>query len=536
MAKVHLGRLIGPVGFSRTVAIKRLHPGYAKDPEFVSMFVDEARLAARIRHPNVVPVLDVVRTEDELFLVMEYIQGESLERLMTLARRRGLPIDPKYVVAIMLGVLHGLHAAHEATGESGDLLNIVHRDVSPQNVMVGTDGVPRVFDFGIAKARGRLQTTEKGQVKGKLQYMSPEQLSGGAIRREADIYAAGVVLWEALTGRPLFRGETDMMLLAQVLRGVQEPPSAHVEGLPKELDDVVMRAVSVDPADRFASARDMAVALEATCPGCSALHLGEWVQQVATRSLELRAQRVKNIESQPGLPGPPADSQPGLVQAEPAVVHNPDTVVDDFEPGLVSPEAKTVAGPLSVDSADDTTKDVLPPTRLVQDPGAPSEGTPPSAFEQQQPAHRHRSAWLAAAAVVGGLLALIALWPEPPAGDAGEIDPAGATPAASTQDAPSAASAPTATVAASSTAEEEGATSGAEPTSDPADTAQPVVPAADRTAAASGGKPRASVTESAPKPPTTATARAPKPPRRSGCDPPYTIDGRGIRRLKPECL
>src|SRR5262245_51026591 len=155
MATVHLGRLLGPVGFSRTVAIKRLHAQYAQDPEFVSMFLDEARLAARIRHPNVVPTLDVVATSGELFLVMEYVPGESLSRLARAARDRMERMPPRIVSAIMSGVLHGLHAAHEAKSERGEPLGIVHRDVSPQNVLVGTDGVARVLDFGVAKAAGR---------------------------------------------------------------------------------------------------------------------------------------------------------------------------------------------------------------------------------------------------------------------------------------------------------------------------------------------------------------------------------------------
>src|ERR1700733_14777693 len=168
MATVHLGRLIGPVGFSRTVAIKRLHQQYAKNPEFVAMFLDEARLAARIRHPNVVPTVDVVAMEEELFLVMEYIQGESLSRLFRAASVAAAPIPRSVAVTIMAGVLHGLHAAHEAKTEHGQPLDIVHRDVSPQNVLVGVDGVARVLDFGVAKAAHRVQTTQDGRIKGKL--------------------------------------------------------------------------------------------------------------------------------------------------------------------------------------------------------------------------------------------------------------------------------------------------------------------------------------------------------------------------------
>src|SRR5262249_54371047 len=161
----HFGRLLGPIGFARTVAIKQLFPHFASDPEFVSALLDEARLAARIQHPNVVPVLDVVALEGEIFLVMEYVHGESLSRLLRLARDPGATVPPRIASAILSHALHGLHAAHEAKSEGGERLDTVHRDVSPQNILVGADGVARVFDFGIAKAKFRSQMTRDGQVK-----------------------------------------------------------------------------------------------------------------------------------------------------------------------------------------------------------------------------------------------------------------------------------------------------------------------------------------------------------------------------------
>src|SRR5262249_42741983 len=150
MATVHFGRLLGPIGFSRTVAIKRLHPQLAKEPEFVAMFLDEARLAARIQHPNVVATLDIVTNDDDVLLVMEYVRGESLARLMGAWVEAGRTAETRIVAGILVGVLHGLHAAHEAKDEAGEPLGLVHRDVSPQNVLVGADGVPRVLDFGVA--------------------------------------------------------------------------------------------------------------------------------------------------------------------------------------------------------------------------------------------------------------------------------------------------------------------------------------------------------------------------------------------------
>ena len=221
MATVHYGRLVGPVGFSRLVAIKELHPHFAKDPEFASMLVDEARLAAHIRHPNVVPTLDVVVSAGALLLVMEYVAGASLADLGRASRKAREPIPPSIAVAVVAGVLYGLHAAHEALNERSEPLSIVHRDVSPQNIVVGSDGVPRVLDFGVAKAASRLVTTRDGKVKGKLAYMSPEQLMNGEVDRRADVYAAAVVLWEALVGARHFEADSSGGVVAKVLSYVR---------------------------------------------------------------------------------------------------------------------------------------------------------------------------------------------------------------------------------------------------------------------------------------------------------------------------
>jgi serine/threonine protein kinase len=303
MATVHLGRLLGPVGFARTVAIKRLHPQFAGDPEFVSMFLDEARLVARISHPNVVPTLDVVTTEGELFIVMEYVRGESLARLIRTAGEGGSPIPAATVATLLVGVLQGLHAAHEAKTERGEPLAIVHRDVSPHNILVGVDGVPRVLDFGVAKAMGRVQTTREGQLKGKLAYMAPEQISGET-SRATDIYASSIVLWEALTGRRLFGGENEGQVLDRVLKGTRVPPSEYIRGLPAGLDEVTLRGLSMDPKKRYATAREMARALEDAVPLVSASKIGEWVEATAKDTLDHRTERIAAIESNSSTDAP----------------------------------------------------------------------------------------------------------------------------------------------------------------------------------------------------------------------------------------
>jgi serine/threonine-protein kinase len=309
MATVYFGKLVGPVGFTRAVAIKRLHPHFAKDPEFVAMFLDEARLAARIRHPNVVPTLDVVSTEGELFLVMEYVHGEPLHRMIRRVVATNTTIPPRIVASLFAGALLGLHAAHETKDERGHSLGIVHRDVSPHNLMVGADGVTRVLDFGVAKAAGRLQMTREGQLKGKLAYMAPEQLGAGIVNRLTDIYAAGVCLWETLTCKRLFEADSEGQLIQKVLEGRWQPPTQVVRSIPRAFDDIVARALDKDPSKRFQSARELAIALERSGDLAPASEVGEWVESIAREELDRRAAKLAEMESDPL----PSDSQRQLL-------------------------------------------------------------------------------------------------------------------------------------------------------------------------------------------------------------------------------
>ncbi|HSQ65003.1 MAG TPA: serine/threonine-protein kinase, partial [Polyangiaceae bacterium] len=304
MATVHIGRLVGAVGFSRSVAIKRLHAQFAHDPEFVNMFLEEARLTSRIRHANVVPVLDVESTQSELFLVMEFIQGETLSRLTRVDKKRSRVVPLPIALAIACDLLNGLHAAHEATDERGQPMQIVHRDVSPHNVMVGSDGISRVVDFGIAKAASSSQSTRDGEVKGKFAYMSPEQLSSVAVDRRADIFAAAIVLWEMLTGRRLFSANDPAGIVGKVLTGQIQPPSARIGGLPPALDALVMKALERDRGRRFATAADMARALENVgVPLARRSEVATWVKRIAGDTLKRRAKRLAAIETTGSFPG-----------------------------------------------------------------------------------------------------------------------------------------------------------------------------------------------------------------------------------------
>ncbi len=299
MGAVHFGKLLGPRSFAPVVAIKVLHPQHASEPDFVKMFFDEARLAARIRHTNVVPVIDVHDGDGELFLVLEYVHGESLGRLLALARERKQDVPLPIASAIFCDVLRGLHAAHEAKNENGEPLGIVHRDVSPPNVIVGVDGVTRVLDFGIAKAAGRLTTTREGQIKGKFGYMAPEQLRGEEINRQADVHAAAVVLWELLTGKRLFDGDNEGNVVARVLFDAVPAPSSIRKEISPSLDAVVMRGLARERADRFATARDMELALRAIVPPAAPDEVGAWVTGLAFESLERRAEVIARLDAEP---------------------------------------------------------------------------------------------------------------------------------------------------------------------------------------------------------------------------------------------
>lgn len=353
MATVHLGLLVAPLGFSRIVAVKRLHAGFSGQPEFAAMLVDEARIAARIRHPNVVPTLDVF-IDGGACLVMEYIEGESLAQLLRATSSTATPVPSSIVVAVMAGVLHGLHAAHTACSAKGEALNIMHRDVSPQNIMVGTDGVARLFDFGVAKARGRLQHTRVGEFKGKLPYMAPEQFSGARLTQAIDIYSASVTLWEALTLRRLFDGSSEEEIFGKVLQAKVPAPSEIEPSVPKALDAVVLRGLSRSPEARFASAEEMALALERAVPPAPPLSVGAWVRELAAESLAARARLVARVEEEAASPPRTAAIQPSTLS----------------EPARISGTASTPPTPAPVPVAVALPTSSRPP--LASQPPAPS--------------------------------------------------------------------------------------------------------------------------------------------------------------------
>ncbi len=295
MGTVYVGRLAGPMGFARTVAIKRMHSHLADDPTFRRLFLDEARLAARITHANVVATLDVVAEGEELLVVLEYIAGGSFASLLRTMGKKGTRLPLPVVGAIVSQALHGLHAAHEAVDDLGKPLGIIHRDVAPDNIMVGTDGVSRIVDFGIAKANELGQRTQDGKVKGKIRYMAPEHLQGHVIDRRADLYAAGSVLFEALTGRPLVPGATDVEQIAALakLTAQDKTPSLVLPSLSHEVDQLVTKALSFDRDKRFSTAHEMAKEVERTLGVASPSTIAELVESMLSSEISRRKSLVE---------------------------------------------------------------------------------------------------------------------------------------------------------------------------------------------------------------------------------------------------
>lgn len=298
-ASVHVGQLADASGVARTVTIYKLYPRFARDPEFLTTFLDETRIAARVRHPNIVPTLDIVRDSFEVLVVMESVAGESLAQLGDAVRASGQRLDPLVVCAVLVGALHGLHAAHEAKNEFSEPLGLVHGGVSPKSIWVGVDGVARLVDFGVAKALGAMRAAGRPPIQGNLPYMAPEQLRGATVTRATDVWAAAVVLWEALAGEPLFRADDDATLARAVLETPIRNPGEFSPGLPPALDAVVQRGLDRDPKRRFATAREMASAIAEASPSARPSEVGACVQRECGDAIARRAETIRAIKSTP---------------------------------------------------------------------------------------------------------------------------------------------------------------------------------------------------------------------------------------------
>jgi len=296
MATVYLAKSRGAGGFAREVALKLTHLHLRESPDFQSLLIEEAKLASSIRHNNVVSVLDVGDDPLGLFLVMDYVEGDTLSGLLRRGKTSGEPMPKGLAMRALVDALAGLHAAHETLDDEGKALDIVHRDFSPQNILVGTDGIAKLTDFGIAKAASRAGNTSTGVLKGKIAYMSPEQARGNVLDRRADVWAAGVLAWEIVTGRALWPREAEDV--ATLIKLVTTPPPRLREidpSVSEELDLTIAKALAMEPADRWPSAAAFSKALIAATEVGGTEELAQYVRIAASTKLEQRREQIRSM-------------------------------------------------------------------------------------------------------------------------------------------------------------------------------------------------------------------------------------------------
>ena len=313
MGEVYLARQRGLDGFQKLLVIKTLLPHLCEDEEFITMFKDEARVTAQLIHPNICQVFEFDQVGDTYYMAMEYLRGEDVRRMWKACELKGTPLPLPLICRVIADGAAGLDFAHSLRNSVGEPYNIVHRDISPQNILVTFEGGVKIIDFGVAKAAGRAQHTRTGALKGKYSYMSPEQVAGLDIDGRSDIFALGIVLHELLTGRRLFKAESDVQTLARVREAHVPPPSRLNPQLPPGLDEIVLKALAKNPDDRYRTAQEFRLALENWLiqgrMSASSAHLAEFLKVLYGERLEKEA-RLGPLMGDPGLSAPPAGATP----------------------------------------------------------------------------------------------------------------------------------------------------------------------------------------------------------------------------------
>ena len=308
MAELFLAKQTGLKGFEKVVAIKRILPMLTQDAEFVNMFINEAKLAALLSHQNIVQIFDLGTTEGFYYIAMEYVMGKDLRTIQQRSQARALPLPVGHALLVASRICNGLDYAHRKKDLHGRELHLVHRDVSPQNVLISYEGEIKLVDFGIAKAATQTSETRTGTLKGKLAYMSPEQAAGKPLDQRSDIFSLGIVLHELVTGQRLFTGNNEFALLEQVRQAEIAPPSLLNPALPPEVDALIMKALAKDPVDRFSYASEMEIAIEQliTAKGYafSSLSLANYMRALFESDMSddtARLQRIATIVTAPSI-------------------------------------------------------------------------------------------------------------------------------------------------------------------------------------------------------------------------------------------
>ncbi len=304
MAEVFLARHSGVEGFEKEIVIKRIRPHLSAIPSFVNMFLGEAKLAAQLIHPNIVQIYDLGKIKDSFFIAMEYIPGRDMSAVIPKSKATGIPFPIEYGLKIASNVCEALYYAHTKVDAVGTPLHIVHRDVSPENIRVAWTGTVKILDFGIAKAATHLHETKAGEIKGKLVYMSPEQVMGKDVDQRSDIFSLGVVLYEWLTGLKLFSGENDLAIMNNIIEGKIYPPSYFRDDIPSEVEAIVMKSLEKEPKRRYGNACDMQLDIDTYLSGCeftpSNIHLANFMKQLFKD--ELAAEKERRLAETPTSP------------------------------------------------------------------------------------------------------------------------------------------------------------------------------------------------------------------------------------------
>ena len=298
-AAVYRAKIRGEAGFERLVAVKRILPHMAGDPEFVKTFVREAKIAARLNHTNICPIYELGKVGESLYMAMEWIAGKDLSAVTRRIEKRGEVMPPVLAAWIAMKLCDALDYAHTLKDARGNATGIIHRDLSPRNIVISYEGQVKLVDFGLAKAAGRAQQTNVDALKQKLGYMSPELVKGRAPDARSDIFGVGICLYEMMTGRRLFAGKDDMATLKMVSSASVPPPSALVEDAPEDLELIIMRALEREPDDRWQSANEMAQALAgfiaANDPRFGTHHAAEWMLAHFTQDMAEEQERVNSL-------------------------------------------------------------------------------------------------------------------------------------------------------------------------------------------------------------------------------------------------
>lgn len=299
MAEIFLARQAGIENFEKTIVIKRIRPHLSKQPNFVKMFLNEAKLAAQLNHPNIVQIYDLGKIGESYFIAMEYVFGRDMRRIIPKADSLGIPFPMVYALKIASSVCEGLYYAHQKTDTYGTVLSIVHRDVTPENIFVSFDGTVKVLDFGIAKAANQIEQTRAGEIKGKLSYMSPEQCMGKQLDNRSDLFSLGTVLYEWLTGFKLFTGDSEVAILKSITEGKIYAPSYFKADIPEGVEAILMKALEKDRERRYQTAWDMQYDIDQFLSQYeftpSNIHLSNFLKQLFNDELEEEKQRLASL-------------------------------------------------------------------------------------------------------------------------------------------------------------------------------------------------------------------------------------------------